>query len=405
LNLNIQNRRVSDHLNLLRGLAALAVLVYHVRYRFFFDFGDVPHPGGFATAFYALTAFGHDAVMAFFVLSGYFISASVIRARRAGKWSWGDYLVNRWTRLSVVLLPGLLLTVFWDRLGLALFPDCPVYSGAPRPWRHDFFPVADRLGAETLAGNAAFLQSILVRPYGSNESLWSLSYEFWYYILFPCAWCALVRPASAGRAAVGLAVFGAVLWAVGRGIALYFPIWLLGVAVGLLPPVPAFRRAYGPAAVAAAVGLYCGLVVFTHTARFKALAGPSVLTADYTTALAFATLLYALFHDTSLRREGAYALAAGALAGCSYTLYVVHLPLLIFVRAALVPDTPWTPDPVHAALGAAVVAACAVYAWGVARMTEAKTDRVRKFVQGRLAAARRWVSARPRALADATADS
>src|SRR5689334_8152514 len=40
LPVNISGKRVSDDLDLVRGLAAVAVLVYHVRYRFFFDYAD-----------------------------------------------------------------------------------------------------------------------------------------------------------------------------------------------------------------------------------------------------------------------------------------------------------------------------------------------------------------------------
>jgi hypothetical protein len=76
MTVNIQKMRVSDHLDLIRGLAAIAVLFYHVRYRFFFDYHDITTPSYFSFVFYTLSSFGHDAVMIFFVLSGYFISAS-----------------------------------------------------------------------------------------------------------------------------------------------------------------------------------------------------------------------------------------------------------------------------------------------------------------------------------------
>ena len=150
--------KASDNLNLIRGLAAVAVLVYHIRYRFFFDYHDLATSDPFTDLFYMLTAYGHDAVMVFFVLSGYFISGSVQRDRAANRWSWRRYAVNRLTRLYVVLIPGLLLTVFWDRLGLWLYPDHPIYSGAPQPWINDFFAVGDRLGLGDFLANLAFLQ-------------------------------------------------------------------------------------------------------------------------------------------------------------------------------------------------------------------------------------------------------
>jgi peptidoglycan/LPS O-acetylase OafA/YrhL len=120
MTVNIQRLHVSDHLGLIRGLAAVAVLIYYVRYLFFFDYHNIITPNWFSFLFYSLSLFGHDAVMVFFVLSGCFISASVCRDQEAVRWSWKRYLVNRFARLYLVLLPALLLTVFWDCFGLEL---------------------------------------------------------------------------------------------------------------------------------------------------------------------------------------------------------------------------------------------------------------------------------------------
>ena len=57
----------------LRGLAAVAVLAGHVRGLFFVDFGDLVAPGPFARLAYMATGLGHQAVVVFFVLSGFFI--------------------------------------------------------------------------------------------------------------------------------------------------------------------------------------------------------------------------------------------------------------------------------------------------------------------------------------------
>ncbi|MFP6614512.1 MAG: acyltransferase family protein, partial [Pirellulales bacterium] len=106
---NSRESIASERLDWIRGIAAFAVLIYHIRYRFFFDYSEVPHTLS-TNLFYTLTAFGHDAVMVFFVLSGYFISESVRRDCKKGRWSWIRYLTNRVTRLYVVLIPCLLLT-------------------------------------------------------------------------------------------------------------------------------------------------------------------------------------------------------------------------------------------------------------------------------------------------------
>ncbi len=43
----------------------------------------------------------------------------------------------------------------------------------------------------------------------------------------------------------------------------------------------------------------------------------------------------------------AYQAIATGLAGMSYTLYAVHLPILVFLQAWLIPSTRWQPDAPH----------------------------------------------------------
>src|SRR5204863_1384009 len=63
---------------------------------------------------YFLSGYGHTAVVVFFVLSGFLVGGTVIRSDRNGRWSWRGYVLQRGTRLYVVLIPALLLTLCWD---------------------------------------------------------------------------------------------------------------------------------------------------------------------------------------------------------------------------------------------------------------------------------------------------
>ena len=60
-------------LDLLRGLSALVVCLGHLRNAILVDGSDLIHPSITLKAFYFITGFGHQAVMVFFVLSGYFV--------------------------------------------------------------------------------------------------------------------------------------------------------------------------------------------------------------------------------------------------------------------------------------------------------------------------------------------
>ena len=107
--------------------------------------------------------------MMFFALSGYLVGGSALRALGKRRWSWGNYLLNRATRLYVALIPALILTAILDHLARTHGGMNMGY--APQSMK-DFW------------GSVFFLQGISTQPYGSDGPLWSLSYEFWFYILF-----------------------------------------------------------------------------------------------------------------------------------------------------------------------------------------------------------------------------
>jgi len=101
---------------------------------------------------------------------------------------------------------------------------------------------------------------------------------------------------------------------------------------------------------------------------------------DSLTGLLFAAWLYTLLHDKRASSHRAYGLVARGLAGMSYTLYVVHLPFLVFLRSALVPDTPWPPTPAPILVGVGIAGVALAYAWVVAALTESQTARVRRSI-------------------------
>src|SRR5260370_4948232 len=126
----------SDSLDLSRAVAACAVLIGHLRTLCFVDFRHLSHRSWPLEALYFFAGFGHQAVIVFFVLSGFLISSTVIRSHVLGRWSWRDYAINRATRLYVVLVPGFLLRFFLVPTGRWLFSAPGIYAPSlcnPRP--------------------------------------------------------------------------------------------------------------------------------------------------------------------------------------------------------------------------------------------------------------------------------
>jgi peptidoglycan/LPS O-acetylase OafA/YrhL len=113
-----------------RALAAFEVCLSHWRAMLFLPFPLLSSAEKKLMAVpYVLTGAGHQAVIIFFVLSGYLISGSVYRMMSAGTWSWRKYLTHRLVRLWIVLIPALLLGLALDGMGLYLHHAPELYSG------------------------------------------------------------------------------------------------------------------------------------------------------------------------------------------------------------------------------------------------------------------------------------
>jgi peptidoglycan/LPS O-acetylase OafA/YrhL len=345
------------HVDLLRGLAAVEVLLGHLRQLVLVDYPQVSAPWLGAKLLYLTSSFGHEAVMVFFVMSGFFIAGSVMHRLRTGGWSWGDYAVQRLTRLHLVLIPALLLGGLWDHLLLRALP-----AGDPLATA-----VASRHGIDVFLGNAFYLQSIRVPYFGSNGPLWSLSYELWYYLLFPLLAMALL-PGLRLRRTITLALAAAVLLFVGRDVAAYFPVWLLGAAVNLLP-----RLSPGRARGLSVLGflLVFAILALESTGR---LAGGYRL--DLVVAVGSAVAMWGLVHQPPPRWKG-YRTVAGGLAAVSYTLYLVHYPFVLFVTAVMLHGLRRQPDAPGLAVMGMLLVAVAIYTWAVWGLAEAHTARLR----------------------------
>lgn len=193
------NKPTSIYLDLIRFLAASIVFFVHANYNRFT--GGLPF-------LWRLENLGNDAVMVFFVLSGFVIAYVSSEKEKTLR----DYFASRFARLYSVAIPGLILTVILDWFGSKI--DHSVYSGW---WFQADNPIW-RLLANLFFFNELWFNSI--RPF-SNGPYWSLGYEFWYYVLFAC----FQYLRGVFRIFAGFLI--CIL--IGPKILLLFPIWLMGV--------------------------------------------------------------------------------------------------------------------------------------------------------------------------------
>jgi peptidoglycan/LPS O-acetylase OafA/YrhL len=182
----------------------------------------------FGNFFYFITGFGHEAVMIFFVLSGFFISRSVINAIENKSWSFKIFLFNRLSRLWFVLIPALLIGGFIDAVGLSFLENTIVYQD-----KISFLKTItsfSQLSISSFFGNLFFTQNILTSTYGSNSPLWSLSNEFWYYILFPFITIAFIsfKKKKILKFIIYSTLTLLVFLFIGIDMSIYFMIWMMG---------------------------------------------------------------------------------------------------------------------------------------------------------------------------------
>ena len=322
--------KFSVHLDALRALAAITVFVMHGKGLFI---GPIVNKAGSYTTgssgianMSEYTSPAHEAVIVFFVLSGFFVGGGVLRAWQSNKWSWKTYGIQRLTRLWIVLIPALLITVALDKTGLHFFGLDSAY-GRPH-WESVISPaILNTLNFRTFFGCLFFLQRILVEPLGSNGALWTLAYEFWFYVAFPLGLSALSPRLSWPARLVNAVLFIGAGVFVGKTISAYFLIWLMGAALQLIPKrLPAIR-----VRVLAPISLIVLLVVSTALWALKW----DLFVSDVIEGLACAWLCYVLLHETDDAPRNAYMSVSRGLSDMSYTLYLTHLPIMTFLCSLL----------------------------------------------------------------------
>ncbi len=363
-------------LELVRGLSALLVLTGHLRAAILDDYGSLSAPNLGIKAFYLATGLGHQAVMVFFVLSGYFVGGSVLRGLMSGRFSWCDYAMARLSRLWVVLIPALLLTLGFDLLGRHWHPSAYTggFYGQFSSGPSTDHPVDNGFG--TLLGNLGFLQTLAVPVYGSNGPLWSLAYEFWYYLLFPLMTVVVfqvkkVRNQSGAHFGLRFVHFlhlAVLVWWLPAGLLFFGLIWLLGVAVWLLAAMPRV-------AAVAANRLYCILLGFTFLGTLVASKTPSFLGSDLAVGFAFAGWMVSLCGPWS--HNGWWSSLSSGLSEISYTLYVVHFPILFFIATVVLNGQQFAPDETGLALFAGLACLLTALSVGLWWLFERHTPRVR----------------------------
>ncbi|MDQ0903971.1 acyltransferase [Paenibacillus sp. V4I7] len=362
--------KVSIYLDFIRGIAAILVLMEHLSPMLF----AYANEGSVIKMLYIFNLLGGASVRIFFILSGLFISRSILKAIDTSSWSWSSYLINRFCRLYVVLVPALLITFILDWLG-------SIFWGTP------YGNAKDNLA--TFIGNLFFLQEIYVEPFGTNHPLWSLSCEFWYYVLFPLLLLMVKRGTKKSTRIIYLGLSSLIFIMIGIKISFYFLIWLMGTLILFLPIISPLKNRL---VLITSFLIFCSaslLRPLVLTGKILGDKGNIMLYVDIFIGLAFVLFTYALLNFYSKDRNinivqsnTLFERISRLLANFSFSLYLIHQPILNFVHGwALAKGfSGLKPSFLSFTIEVILVFIMLGIAWLFSMVTEANTQKLRRLI-------------------------
>jgi peptidoglycan/LPS O-acetylase OafA/YrhL len=345
-------------LDWLRFGAAFAVLACHARGGHWVDWGSlVPSSKSLAVAlFFVITRPNLEPVVVFFVLSGFLVGGKVVENLLNSAFNPGKYALDRVSRIYVPLFPALGLSAL-----VAWITGHPIKLGE-------------------LMGNIFSLQGIACKSFAGNEPLWSLSYEVWFYALAGAF--AVVASTGAKHRVVAMYILagGVIVYAHLHAVLLYC--WLLGAAAYSLHRCVIPRVAVVGGLLLAITG--AAVSQLNMQSRSLEIAISSLPSRDIAVIMMSAgfAVVVAWLASTPVRTAAAlrFQSLGKTLASFSYTLYLTHYPILLFL-AWLRPERHYDVTAVNLGTFAVKLAACLIVAWLLYLPFERRTDRFRAWLR------------------------
>lgn len=299
----------SDFLNLVRWIAAVAVVLGHVD-MYLAQFAGAGSQGWSSFGYAGLHS--HAAVMLFFVLSGYVVAYATNKKLESEDYGFRAYFLDRWSRIYSVLLLAVAFTVIIDFLGRQV--SAAYYDP-------EFLPQSGF--AVRLAVNVFALQGIQGHriQLGSNPALWSIGYEFIFYLLYGLVF---FRTKLFSRTWMAPALLCVALVVVGWKMAFYFGIWLLGVL--------AYRLSQASGLRTISCSRWLLLLILAGANHYLVFANvfglPEVLQDMLFGAVVAVLLVFDASHGC--KASDRLAPANAYMADFSYSLYAFHMPIIFF---------------------------------------------------------------------------
>ncbi len=305
---------LSVYLDLIRVAAALVVFFDHV--------GQGNAASGLTSHAYE---FAQDAVLVFFVLSGFVIGHSVDTSHDDLR----KFVIKRVARIYSVAVPALFLTIGLDAIRQSWHAGASAF----------LFNLFNRHVAVEIISGLLFTTEFWSWHFeiGSNGAYWSLGYEIWYYAAFAALYF--------GRRIWGIILASGLMLMTGPQVALFFLIWLIGL--GSYYASAKIHIGKIQAIVLILFSSSAALLLAISARRMMSIYGAFGLSDVNVKSYVFYGLLATLFsvNIIAIAEIGKYLtpLPLGLvkfvrhLGNQTFPLYLMHMPVLAFITPLL----PW----------------------------------------------------------------
>ena len=341
--MNLQSEKLVKSNNLLfldglRGIAAFYVLVGHSRWLLWEGYSNYQlHKQQYSVIekflvyFLSLFKYGHEMVLFFFVLSGFVIHlrySTQISNNTFIRFDFKNYIFRRMKRiyppLIVAILVGFLFDTFGRHLGYSIY-----FQKTPNMVINNNVSVDFTI--KNLLGNLFFLQKTYFPVWGSNGPLWSLKFEWWFYMLYP-----ILFIINRKGVLLSLVIITLISFALNNG--------LFSIPFNLLNEVLAALLSWWLGTLLADIYTKRLKISFLYLSPLTLLVFIAPLiekieflksNTDNISALGFFGLLSLLFY---LQSKGVILNKISSLrwlGDFSYTLYILHVPILVFISGFL----------------------------------------------------------------------
>ena len=281
----------------LRWFSAMIVVLGHIRSLLFEPLISISDPNFFHYFFYFVTGFGHQAVIVFFIISGFLVAKPLFQHKLESFQKMTKFYWKRFIRIYPALLFALLFSFICS---LITSTDDDKYS-----FLLNFLNVAE-----------LFDKRLII-----NEPLWSLNYEWLYYVLVPLFFIRFNKKISIFSKLFGFLCSCAIIY-YNIKIFLYSIFWIMGALVNGIS-----EKYYK-------IKYFDYIVIFT---MFLSLIFLRFNRGDISIPQFFVNFLFAisflLLLSKNLYKKIKLSKMEKLLSNSSYSLYILHFPIIIVISS------------------------------------------------------------------------